>query len=103
VLEEKQLLLLQEMLLEFRLVAVDTHVKRLSNLLGFIDSGDPEKIEYRLKELFPEKEWTGLSHRLAAHGRKICIARRPKCLECSLGNLCPSFNPAVKLFTLQKN
>jgi endonuclease III len=78
-------------------VAVDTHVKRLSNLLGFIDSGDPEKIEYRLKELFPEKEWTGLSHRLAAHGRKICIARRPKCLECSLGNLCPSFNPAVKL------
>jgi endonuclease III len=78
-------------------VAVDTHVKRLSNLLGFIDSGDPEKIEYRLKELFPDKEWTGLSHRLAAHGRKICIARRPKCLECNLGNLCPSFNPAVKL------
>ncbi len=75
-------------------VAVDTHVKRLSNLLGFIKSDDPEKIEFRLKELLPEEDWVIASHILAAHGRKICIARRPKCLQCAVGNYCPSFNPA---------
>ena len=74
-------------------IAVDTHVKRLSNLLGFIKSDDPNKIEIRLKELLPEKDWVKDSHLLAAHGRKICIARRPKCRECVLGDLCPSFNP----------
>ena len=73
-------------------IAVDTHVKRLSNLLGFIKSEDPEKIELRLKELLPEKDWVDSSHLLATHGRKICIARRPKCLECVLGDLCPSFD-----------
>jgi len=74
-------------------VAVDTHVKRLSNLMGFIKSEDPEKIEMRIKELIPEKDWIKFSLLLAAHGRKICIARRPKCRECVLGDLCPSFNP----------
>ena len=73
-------------------IAVDTHVKRLSNLLGFIKSEDPEKIETRLKELLPEKDWIDSSHLLARHGRKICIARQPKCLECVLGDLCPSLN-----------
>ena len=74
-------------------IAVDTHVKRLSNLLGFIKSDDPDKIEIRLKELLPEKDWVNDSHLIIAHGRKICIARRPKCRECVLGDLCPSFNP----------
>jgi endonuclease III len=74
-------------------IAVDTHVIRLSNLLGFIDSTDPVKIEFKLKELVPEKDWVNSSHWLATHGRKICIARRPKCLQCVLGNICPSFNP----------
>jgi endonuclease-3 len=74
-------------------IAVDTHVKRLSNLLGFIKSDDPEKIEIRLKELLPDKDWVKDSLLLAAHGRKICIARRPKCRDCVLGDLCPSFNP----------
>ena len=74
-------------------IAVDTHVKRLSNLLGFIESEDPEKIELRLKELLPEKDWVDSSHLLATHGRNICIARRPKCLECVLGDLCPSYTP----------
>lgn len=74
-------------------IAVDTHVKRLSNLLGFINSPDPEKIELRLKELLPESYWINSSHWLATHGRKICIARKPKCLECVIGKLCPSFNP----------
>ena len=73
-------------------IAVDTHVKRLSNLLGFIKSEDPEKIEFRLKELLPEKDWVASSHLLATHGRKICVARKPKCVECVLGDLCPSYN-----------
>lgn len=75
-------------------IAVDTHVKRLSNLLGFIDSQNPDKIEIRLKELLPESYWINSSHWLAAHGRKICIANRPKCLECVLGDICPSYNPS---------
>jgi len=73
-------------------IAVDTHVKRLSNILGFIVSGSPEKIEARLKELFPVDDWINLSHWLATHGRKICVARRPKCDECFLNDLCPTFN-----------
>jgi endonuclease-3 len=77
-------------------IAVDTHVKRLSNRLGFIISEDPEKIEFRFKELVPEKDWINSSHWLIMHGRKICIAKKPKCPECVLGNLCPSFNAAGK-------
>lgn len=74
-------------------IAVDTHVIRLSNLLGFVKLKDPEKIEKRLKELLPEKDWVKSSHLLATHGRQICIARRPKCMECVVGKYCPSFNP----------
>ena len=78
-------------------IAVDTHVKRLSNLLGFIESKNPDKIEERLKELLPESYWINSSHWLATHGRNVCIARRPKCFECVIGNLCPSFNPNAKM------
>ncbi len=74
-------------------IAVDTHVKRLSNRLGFIKSEDPEKIEIKLKELLPKVDWINSSHYLAAHGRKICIARKPHCLQCVVGDICPSFNP----------
>ena len=74
-------------------IAVDTHVIRLSNLMGFIKSDNPNKIEVKLKELFPENEWINLGHYLMNHGRKVCIARRPKCLECVVAELCPSFNP----------
>jgi endonuclease-3 len=72
-------------------IAVDTHVKRLSNLLGFIDSQNPDKIEIILKKLLPESYWINSSHWLATHGRKICIANRPKCNECVISDLCPSF------------
>ena len=74
-------------------IAVDTHVIRLSNLMGFVDSKDPAKIEEKLKILFSKKEWINLGHYLMNHGRKVCIARRPKCLKCMIGDLCPSFNP----------
>lgn len=77
-------------------IAVDTHVIRLSNLLGFVDTKDPAKIEFRLKELLPNSYWINGSHLLATHGRNICIARRPKCLSCVVGNLCPSFDPNAK-------
>jgi len=76
-------------------IAVDTHVKRLSNLLGFIDSQNPDKIEIRLKELLPKSYWIKSSHWLATHGRKICIANRPKCGDCVIGDLCPSFNYVI--------
>lgn len=73
-------------------IAVDTHVIRLSNLMGFVDSKDPAKIEEKLKELFPKKDWINLGHYLMNHGRKVCIARRPKCTKCVVEVLCPSFN-----------
>lgn len=78
-------------------IAVDTHVKRLSNLLGFIESQNPDKIEIRLKELLPENYWINSSHWLATHGRKVCIANRPKCSECVISDLCPSFDSNKKL------
>ena len=77
-------------------IAVDTHVKRLSNLLEFIDTTNPDKIELRLKELLPESYWINASHWLATHGRKVCIARRPKCPECAIANMCPSFSTPNK-------
>lgn len=73
-------------------IAVDTHVIRLSNLLGFIKSTNQEKIEAKLKELFPEEWWVESSHWLQKHGRNTCIARRPKCLECRIIEYCPSYN-----------
>ncbi len=69
-------------------IVVDTHVRRVSNLLGFTDSQDPVKIEFELMELLPEKNWIAYNTQIIAHGRKICIARRPKCEICFLAGLC---------------
>ena len=69
-------------------VVVDTHVKRISNLLGLTTSKNPEIIERDLIELVPQKEWINFSHRLIHHGRRICIARRPQCSECPLLSNC---------------
>lgn len=71
-------------------IAVDTHVTRLSNLLGFVKSENQEKIEFKLKELLPENYWINASHWLAAHGRNVCSARKPNCSECVISKLCPS-------------
>lgn len=70
-------------------VVVDTHVKRISNLLGLTTSKNPEIIERDLMALLPESEWIMYSHRLIHHGRQICIARRPQCRECPLLTYCP--------------
>lgn len=71
-------------------VVVDTHVARLSGLLQLTRQTDPEKIERDLMELVPRTDWTIFSHLLILHGRKTCIARRPKCESCRINDLCPS-------------
>ena len=70
-------------------VVVDTHVKRLTFLLGLTTSENPEIIERDLIAILPQAEWIEFSHRLIHHGRRTCIARRPKCTECGLLKHCP--------------
>ena len=70
--------------------AVDTHVTRLTNRLKLTSSRDPVKIEQQVCSIVPKEEWTGLSLRLILHGRRVCIARRPRCEECILNDFCPS-------------
>ena len=65
-------------------VVVDTHVKRITHLLGLTDSTNPVQIERDLMALLPAGEWVNFSHRLIHHGRQICIARRPRCDGCPL-------------------
>jgi len=71
-------------------VVVDTHVKRLSERLGFTKSKTPEKVELDLQKLVPSEDWTMFSHWLIWHGRRRCSARNPKCAECEIKALCPS-------------
>jgi endonuclease-3 len=71
-------------------ITVDTHVTRLSRLLGLTRQEDPVKIEQDLMQLFPRDDWGLLSHLLIFHGRQVCIARRPRCGDCVLADLCPS-------------
>ena len=71
-------------------MVVDTHVTRLSNLLGFTNKKEAGKIEQDLMKIIPKKDWIDYSHLLIHHGRTICIARRPKCPECPVNRLCPS-------------
>jgi endonuclease-3 len=73
-------------------IAVDTHVKRLSQRLGLTKNEDPVKIEKDLMLITPQKEWGNLSHLLIFHGRKVCQAKKPKHNECVLYNICPSKN-----------
>lgn len=70
-------------------VVVDTHVKRITQLLGLTQATQPEKIEQDLMALLPQTEWVNFSHRLIHHGRQICIARRPQCQRCPLLKDCP--------------
>jgi endonuclease III len=71
-------------------VTVDTHVTRLSRLLGLTRETDPVRIEDDLMRLYPREDWGLLSHLLIFHGRQVCIARRPRCGECVLARICPS-------------
>ena len=71
-------------------IAVDTHVIRLSQRLGLTDNKNPEKIEQDLMKLYPKEEWNKVTYLLIEHGRAICQAKKPKCDECVLSNICPS-------------
>ena len=72
-------------------ITVDTHVSRLSGRFGFTKSKDAIKIENRLMELIPKKDWIIYSHLLIDHGRAVCKARKPNCKICVLAKLCPSY------------
>jgi endonuclease-3 len=71
-------------------IVVDTHVARLSHRLGLTKETDPVKIEQDLMRLFPREDWTLLAHLLIFHGRRVCVARAPKCEVCVLNDICPS-------------
>ncbi len=71
-------------------VVVDTHVQRITGLLGLTRQTDPVKVEKDLIALLPETAWISFSHRLILHGRQVCIARRPRCADCTLSSLCES-------------
>lgn len=69
-------------------VVADTHLIRISNLLGLADSKDPYKVEMQLKKILPPEESNDFCHRCVLHGRAVCIARRPKCDECCMADFC---------------
>jgi len=70
-------------------IFVDTHVRRLANRLGLTFEDDPDQIERDLQVLLPPKEWTVFAHRLIHHGRRVCVARKPRCETCPLLRWCP--------------
>jgi endonuclease-3 len=71
-------------------IVVDTHVARLSRRLGWTQSDDPVQIEKDLRVMIPEEDWKSINHLLIAHGRKVCMARKPICGGCVLADDCPS-------------
>jgi endonuclease-3 len=71
-------------------IAVDTHVRRLAQRLGFSTQDDPNKIEQDLMRLIPEDRWFDFTYVIIDHGRGICVARKPRCEDCPVNDLCPS-------------
>ena len=71
-------------------IVVDTHVRRLSQRLGLTKHEDPVKIERDLMRLVPRADWGRFPHLLIWHGRRVCLARRPRCEDCVINDLCPS-------------
>src|SRR5215831_14114061 len=69
-------------------IVVDTHVQRIANRLDLTRNEDPKKIEQDLMQVIPKDKWILFSHQIIWHGRRICQARKPKCMECNLGSLC---------------
>ena len=76
-------------------IVVDTHVQRLSNRLDLTRNEDPKKIELDLMAVIPQDKWIIFSHQLIWHGRRVCFARKPKCVECSLERICYSKDKTV--------
>jgi len=71
-------------------IAVDTHVRRLAERLGFSAEKDPDKIERDLMRLIPRDRWFDFTYAIIDHGRAICVARKPRCAECPVNHLCPA-------------
>lgn len=78
-------------------IVVDTHVARLSRRLGFTRDTDPVAIEQDLMQLVPQHDWALLSHLLIFHGRRVCVARKPRCHQCVLADQCPTAPPEIGL------
>lgn len=76
-------------------VVVDTHVQRLSNRLDLTRNQDPKKIEQDLMAIIPKEKWIIFSHQLIWHGRRVCVARKPRCIDCNLERLCYSKDKTV--------
>lgn len=76
-------------------VVVDTHVIRISNRLDLTKNEDPKKIEQDLMKIIPQKDWIRFSHQIIWHGRRVCIARKPRCAECNLERVCYSRDKTV--------
>lgn len=77
-------------------ITVDTHVKRITNLLGLTEEQDPVKIERDLMKIVPKKSWIDFSHYIILQGRDKCIARRPKCDECEIKEACKYYEKKLK-------
>lgn len=71
-------------------VVADTHLIRITNLLGLVDTKDPKKVEFELKKILPPDESNDFCHRMVLHGRAVCIARRPQCDKCVMKDFCKS-------------
>jgi endonuclease-3 len=84
-------------------VVVDTHVTRIANRLELSTGTDARKIEQDLMKVIPQEKWTLFSHQIIWHGRKICIARRPKCVECPLENICHAGDKTWSTVEMHKN
>ncbi len=78
-------------------IAVDTHVRRLSERLGLSRQSDPDKIERDLMEIVPREDWLDFNFLLVDHGRRVCQARKPLCSQCAIKHLCPSFEKFSRL------
>jgi endonuclease-3 len=76
-------------------VVVDTHVQRLSGRLDLTKHTDPKKIEQDLMQVIPQDRWISFSHQLIWHGRRVCVARKPRCIECNLKTICYSKDKTI--------
>jgi endonuclease III len=84
-------------------VVVDTHVHRISRRLEFTKNDDAVKIEQDLMKVIPQKKWTDFSHQIIHHGRGICVARKPKCAECPLEDMCHAGDKTWSTVEIHKN
>jgi endonuclease-3 len=84
-------------------VVVDTHVHRISRRLELTTNDDPQKIEQDLMRIIPREKWILFSHQIIWHGRRLCIARKPKCVDCPLENLCHAADKTWSTVEIHKN